>query len=53
MKNRKASGEDMIPSELLKYLGDKREPWMLENMNKVRESENVPEAWKKSVICPN
>ena len=52
MKNGKAAGEDLIPAEILKNLGDEGILWMTEIFNKCWNESKTPESWNKSIVCP-
>ena len=52
MKNRKAAGDDMIPTEIRKSTGEDGILWMREIINKCGDEGRAPTEWNKSVLCP-
>ena len=52
MKNGKAAGEDLIPTEILKNIGEEGLEWVLDLLNKCWNEGKTPEDWNKSIICP-
>jgi len=52
LTNKKCSGMDGIPCSFIKEMGDVIAPYILTLFNKVVQSNNIPETWKISRICP-
>ena len=52
MKNGKAAGEDLIPAEILKNVGEEGVSWITEIFNKCWNEGKTPEEWNKSIVCP-
>lgn len=52
MRNGKAPGEDGIPTEILKHMGDGGIEWLHEILNQCWENKEVPDEWNKIIICP-
>ena len=51
-KFRKASGDDDIPHEFLKNLGEKARKYILHMYNRTWNGEEVPQKWRRAVIKP-
>ena len=52
LQNYKAAGEDEIVTELLKNGGDAMIDWLLEILQEVWKTKQVPSEWKKAVLVP-
>ncbi|KAK3535012.1 hypothetical protein QTP70_001970 [Hemibagrus guttatus] len=52
MKSGKAVGPDDIPVEVWKCLGEAAVEFLASLFNRVLESENMPEEWRRSVLMP-
>ncbi|KAK3554979.1 hypothetical protein QTP86_002411 [Hemibagrus guttatus] len=52
MKSGKAVGPDDIPVEVWKCLGEPAVEFLANLMNRVLESERMPEEWRRSVLVP-
>ena len=52
LQNCKAAGEDEIVAELLKNGGDAMIDWLLEILQEVWKTKQVPSEWKKAVLVP-
>ena len=52
MKERKASGDDDIPHEFIKHLGDKARKYVLHMYNRIWNGEEIPQKWRKALIKP-
>jgi hypothetical protein len=52
MKNNKSPGVDTIPSELIKFGGESLIKQIYELIRKVWAQEQIPDEWKRSIICP-
>ena len=52
MKNGKAPGDDGLPVELLKNMGEDGEEWFLELVALLWSGGEAPEDWKRDVMCP-
>jgi len=48
LKNKKATGTDLIPNELLKYAGPELEKHLKILYNKILETSEIPTEWHKS-----
>ena len=51
-KERKASGDDDIPHEFIKLLGDKAKKYVMHMYNRIGNREEIPQKWRKAVIKP-
>ena len=52
IKNNKASGEDNIAAELIKYGGKELLDAMCKLIRTIWETEKMPESWKLGIVCP-
>ena len=52
MKNGKAAGPDMIPSEVWKALGEEGVDILYDLMVKIFEQEKIPDEWQESTLIP-
>ena len=52
MKNGKAPGEDRIPAELLKNMGNSGNIWFLELCLSFWNGGEIPDDWGKDLMCP-
>ena len=52
MKHGKAPGEDRIPAELLKDMGNEEKEWLLELLDMLWDGQDMPEDWSKDLMCP-
>jgi hypothetical protein len=52
MKNHKSPGIDTIPSELIKFGGESLMKRICELIRKIWIQEQIPDEWKRSIICP-
>ena len=50
MKNKKATGTDGVPGEVLKYGGVELLKWLHRLLGKVWDSERVPQDWKDAIV---
>lgn len=50
--NHKAEGTDNIPAELLKWTGDKVNSCIAKLFNNVLQSQEIPQSWHESLLCP-
>ena len=50
MKNKKATGIDGVPGEVLKYGGVELLKWLHRLLGKVWDSERVPQDWKDAIV---
>ena len=51
-KNNKASGEDDIPYEFIKHLGQKAKDLLLNLYNRCWDGEGIPSKWRTAIIKP-
>ena len=51
MRNGKAPGDDELPAEIIKKIGNIGLSWLLALMNLAWQSEQVPDDWIRAVIC--
>jgi len=52
LKNGKATGYDNIKAELIKYGGREVEELLQQLLARIWVEEEIPEDWRKSIICP-
>lgn len=52
LQNGKAAGEDEIVAEMLKNGGEVMIDWLLEILQEVWRTKQLPSEWKKSVLVP-
>ena len=52
MKNGKAPGDDRLPADIIKKLGEEEMIWLTRLINLAWSSCTVPEDWGRAVICP-
>ena len=52
LQNGKAAGEDEIVGELLKNGGEVMLDWLLEILQEVWRTKQVPSEWKKAILVP-
>lgn len=52
MKNGKAPGEDELPVEIIKILGETGISWLREIINEAWKAERIPQDWGRAIVCP-
>ena len=52
MKNGKAAGDDNLPADIMKKLGEEEMIWLTKLINLAWTKKEVPEDWGRAVICP-